>query len=136
MCIWDTSQWNGTQYSKVCSFFPLGINTAVFSWTTRVISIVPRFFTQASLSRCLEQPRLSWLFDWLKCFIPLLSPIRSYHWTSSNVTVSIFPRYSLCNTDVFSHMGSVVHKNTICFIYWFIRFYLFIYLFISPYLGT
>ena len=83
-------------------------NTAVFSWLTRVISIVPRFFTQASLSWYLEQPRLSSLFDWLKFFIPLFSPIRSYHWKDSDVTVSIFPRYSLCNTDAFSHVGSVV----------------------------
>ena len=110
-------------------------NTAVFSWLTRVISIVPRFFTQASLSWYLEQPRLSSLFDWLKFFIPLFSPIRSYHWKDSDVTVSIFPRYSLCNTDAFSHVGSVVLKSTVCFIYWFIRFYWFIYLFISLYIG-
>lgn len=111
-------------------------NTAVFSWITRVISIVPRFFTQASLSWYLEQPRLSSLFDWLKFFIPLFSPIRSYHWKDSDVTVSIFPRYSLCNTDAFSHVGSVVHKSTVCFIYWFVRFYWFIYISLHRYLTS
>ena len=106
-------------------------NTAVFSWLTRVISIVPRFFTQASLSWYLEQPRLSSLFDWLKFFIPLFSP--SYHWkVTTEKIVTWLWAFSRATASA-TRMHSVTWAQ-LCCSYKYCLFYLLIYSFLLIYL--